>query len=374
MTSAVNGVIPDLEVISTRAENFKFGADPVRHVQIAGAVPFLPPRALDVTASEFVWDWLKTWHEADALPPPRAVNCYLLQDMRLLGHDTVALNGHLAIGNEVIPQYRSHQIQTSHALHVAQQLSLPVKVIEEPCFALAADGHVYGHFLIESLPRLHLVRRHLHRSLPPYRILISATAPAWLLRIVRDVYGFNEDEIIFHDPEKESVLLRQAIWPSLMTFGDYLHPINNFIFNELALEFGSSRSQPTKALFITRSFFTNPNMLHRPFLNEIELAGIAATEFDLSPIAPETLPWRDQIDLFAGAKLVVGSFGSGLHNTVFSGAGTQVGVLRFSNLLQSNIATLRNHRISYLTENNDLMPYHVNCDLFRRFLGSIRRG
>jgi capsular polysaccharide biosynthesis protein len=288
--------------------------------------------------------------------------------MTLLGHDTIALGDQVAIGNEALPQYRAKQIQTTHTERVAQQFGLPCKVIDEPCFPLGADGNVYGHFLIEALPRLHLLRRHLHRSLPPYRILVRANAPKWLWTILRDVYGVSSDEIITHDSENERVLLRQAIWPSLTLFSDYFHPINNYVFNELRGEAGLGGGPGVRRLFVTRAFFSNPVMQHRPVINEPELAAIASQEYGLFPVAPETMPWMAQINLFAKAELVVGLFGSGLHNALFSGADTRLGVVRFGNLVQSNIGSLRNQSMAYLTAGNDVRPYHLDPDLFRRFL------
>jgi capsular polysaccharide biosynthesis protein len=364
-------LIEDLSQISTEINEFKFGPGRVNHIRVAGPLPFLPPKPLLVTESEFAWDWLQRWHTAGAMPDPCMVNCYFIKDMTLLGHDTVALDRDIATGNEAIPQYRASQIRTSHADEVARQLELPCRIIEDICFPLAVDGNVYGHFLIETLPRLHLMMRHFHRYLPEFRILLKEGSPAWLWKILTDVYHIDPNRIITHNPQLEHVLLRKAIWPSLTVFSDYLHPINNSIINELVGEFGAGGRIGIKRLFITRSLFSNPVMQARPFLNESELVGISVKEFGCFPVAPETMSWSSQIKLFSEAELVVGQFGSGVHNTIFCKPGARVGVIRFGNLLQSNISALRDHEMAYIVENNDDNPFQVDPEIFRQFMRSL---
>jgi capsular polysaccharide biosynthesis protein len=80
-----------------------------------------------------------------------------------------------------------------------------------------------------------------------------------------------------------------------------------------------------------------------------------------------------QIRLFSHASVVVGEFGSGMHNTVFSPRDTKIGVLGFNNLVQSFIAALRSQRIAYLRVDydSDGKNYSINVDSFRRFVGGV---
>jgi capsular polysaccharide biosynthesis protein len=62
------------------------------------------------------------------------------------------------------------------------------------------------------------------------------------------------------------------------------------------------------------------------------------------PVRPELLPFADQIRLFAGARMVAGEAGSGLHGTVFSEPGITAIELRppsFASRGQLAIAALR---------------------------------
>lgn len=70
---------------------------------------------------------------------------------------------------------------------------------------------------------------------------------------------------------------------------------------------------------------------------------------------------------FAGAKLIVGEFGSALHNAIFSPKGTTVLGMNHINSCQTRIAQLRRHRIGYILPADGPLG-------FDRSLSSVRRG
>src|SRR5438876_7035256 len=45
----------------------------------------------------------------------------------------------------------------------------------------------------------------------------------------------------------------------------------------------------------------------------------AVSDAGLTALMPEQLPWPEQLAMFSKARIVAGEFGSGLHNTLFSG-------------------------------------------------------
>jgi hypothetical protein len=367
-------VIDNIETASVATESPGFSARAIQHVVLAGAQPFPRPLPLLESGPELVWDWLASSHSNPQLPPPRGINCYFVRDLLMVGHDTSFVGGRIAVGNEMIPAYRARLVTGNHRHLVAEKLQLRCKVIEEPCFPLAADGNVYGHFLIETLPRLHSVRRFLHSALPRYKVLIVASLPEWVRRIMSDVYGITAQDLIEYDPDRERVLLRQAIWPSLTVFQDRFHPYTDMVVSDLLAGLSVAGGLQIDRVFVSRVLFSNPVMHDRAVANEHELGAIAVREYGFCPIAPETLPWTEQVRLFANAGAVVGRFGSGLHNALFSRRGTRLGILRFGNLVQSGISALRQQRLAYITHGNDEVPYVVPVDLFRRMMDAVALG
>jgi capsular polysaccharide biosynthesis protein len=299
------------------------------------------------------------------------MNCYFIRDLVLVEHDTPFIGGAMAVCTEMMPAYRAHLVQGDHSGLVADRLRLPCRTIDGPCFPLAADGNVYGHFLIEALARLHVVARLLRPVLPAYRILVIRGLPAWVRRIMSDVYQVQQSDLVEYDPEGERVLLPQAIWPSLPMSGDQFHPYMNLVIADLLANLSVGAGLHIERVFLSRMLFHNPVMHQRTFGNEQELAEIAVGEYGFCPIAPETIPWVEQVRLFANARAIIGRFGSGLHNALFARSGTQVGVLGFGNLVQSGISALRSQRLAYVTAGNDAVPFIVPPDLFRRLADAV---
>jgi capsular polysaccharide biosynthesis protein len=150
-----------------------------------------------------------------------------------------------------------------------------------------------------------------------------------------------------------------------------MHVFNNRMVERLLWRFGQPEGLVVKRLFLTRSFFRNPAMVDIGFENEHAVAQMAAQDFGFCPIAPETLPWPDQIRLFAGARVIAGRFGSALHNTIFCHPGARVGVIRFGNLIQSSISALRCQQLAYTVEGSDQTPFAANLDHVRRILATL---
>ncbi|MGT2487976.1 glycosyltransferase 61 family protein [Methylobacterium oryzae CBMB20] len=68
-------------------------------------------------------------------------------------------------------------------------------------------------------------------------------------------------------------------------------------------------------------------------------------------VDPGAVGWKRQIEIFSSATHIVGYGGSGLHNTVFTGSNATVLTIQSNqtfNYLQTSIATIRGHQISYL--------------------------
>ena len=65
-------------------------------------------------------------------------------------------------------------------------------------------------------------------------------------------------------------------------------------------------------------------------------------------VCPEELSLEEQVALFAGTGLVIGEYGSGLHNTLFSPPRTIVGSVRYPNSVQTRIAALMGQDVVYL--------------------------
>jgi hypothetical protein len=235
------------------------------------------------------------------------------------------------------------------------------------------NAHVYGHWLLECMPRLLLLRR-IANQLPACRIVLPLSTASWIVTWIR--YVLPNVEIEIYDHSVEYLQCEKLLLPTqLMYWAHYFHPSLNSLLDELC----SSSPQKTnqgESLYVSRV----EQSQFRELANRAEIEDIAMSE-GLTLVRPETLSIPDQIALFANARLLVGEFGSAMHNALFSPAGTKVLCINWINGVQSRIAQLRRHQVGYLLPSDGvpveyargapLRAYHVDPQIFRRCVRTL---
>ena len=89
---------------------------------------------------------------------------------------------------------------------------------------------------------------------------------------------------------------------------------------------------------------------------EIEMV---AQQYGFTIVRPEEFPITDQIKLFRNARIVVGEYGSGLNNTIFSKEGTLVLALNWINLVQQGIAVSCRHKLGFVLPDSGIPTLHM---------------
>jgi capsular polysaccharide biosynthesis protein len=373
---AKEGALEFIEDIGARArvvDRVDFcGTDPTQFV-VSGCSDFPKISPLLIEDAALTDQWIIDWHSRPRLPNPVNVNCYFFRNAIVSGRGHVFLDHRLRGSEDLMPSYwRSIIDSGGEGISLDAEIALPARIIDNPCVVFTGHGmDIYGHLLIEMLPRLHIAWKSLRDIIPRCKILLDTRAANWFVDILHYGYQINMEDFEWFTSSKENVMLHNAIVPSYCIRQEHFHPFNNQVYDYLVKLYG--QSSDVRRIFVTRAFFNNPHSRQRRCLNEGEIAMIACREFKFTPIAPETFPWNEQIRLFANADVVVGEEGSGMHNAVFSPNGTKVGVIGFGNFIQSCIAALREQRIAYLRTERapDGNNYYINAELFRSFLREL---
>lgn len=232
------------------------------------------------------------------------------------------------------------------------------------------NSDVYGHWLLEGLPKLLLLRR-LGHLFPNVRIIAPLVPSPLASRLLSHVlrrgrppshatsYLQRWVDIVLpgatietYDPRHEYLHCEALLSPTTLfsspTF--HFHPELVALLDELPV----MPARKALRLYITRRRASH----YREMANAAEIEAIAAAH-GLTIVAPETLPLTEQIRMFANAKLIVGEFGSAMHNALFSPRGAKVLCLNWINALQSRIAQLKEQRIGYLLPRNGEPVKHV---------------
>lgn len=346
----------------------------VARMIVAWAQKLPQPLPLVGDDSRLVDPWLGKYHGHGHNQASRDISCYFCRDIGVSGRGHLYLDRAIILSDEFVPNYWRQIITDTGGIDIDNEFSLPQRVIEEPTLVVSGHGvDVYGHFLIETLPKIMVARRALGGDIGSLRVLLEIGTPLWLLRILSDVLELDAEQFVVYDPLQERILLRQAVMPTLASFDGWFHPFCNLAIEEtIRLAGVEPNSIDVPRLFLSRALFFNPATEVRRCTNELRLAEIAAKEFGFALIAPESFPWRTQLGLFRNAKIVVGEFGSGLHSTLFSRPGTVVGSIGLASMGQSMIGALRQQHNAYLrTERDEDGSYVIDEDLFRLFLMQI---
>ena len=364
----------DLASACVRAEWPGFWAGQVPRETLAPSAPVRVPKPLLPGTEAFTNPFHIDWHSLPRDAAPREVACSFATGAIVTGQGHIWLDGKMVTAPQLMPfyVYNLHQI-SEQGPRLLEIHTLPLREIAAPCAVLLGHGlHVYGHFLIEMLFRVLLVRRALRGTGLRARWLLAADAPAWLLRILAEDLDIPREDIEFFRPLEERVRLRQAILPDMVHDHDGFHPFTDMLIEDLLAHLAPlPEVAPAPRLFVGRRGFRNPESQQRECRNEAALVALAEARGFVA-IAPEELPWRQQLALFRQAGTIAGLFGSGLHTALVCPAGTRVGVLGVLNTTQSEIGALRGHSMAYMTEGFSLEgQFTVPQDAFAAFLDAL---
>jgi len=368
--------VPHLEGrISDLIQGGQLDGRGIEHRKILKKDVFGPSRPLIPGTEAFCADWIRQRHATARTETARPVRCYAIPDLRISGIGHVHVGGQMIVSTELIPGYWMHKLKNDWADVPLTERQRPIRRIEGRTIAFSGWGpKVYGHLLIEALPRLLIAREFLGEDFATAQLLVPTTVARWFEPTVSMALGGRHGRFVHYDPASEQVELAEGVLPEYPLQRLGFHPGLNALIDQVR-EAVSGPVDPTLAprLFLTRVLFSNPETGARRCLNELELAGIAAREFGFAVLAPETLPWPTQVKLMAGASVMVGAFGSGLHGSIFSGPGTRVATLGFHNLTQTMIADFRQQEIAYMTWEGDgpVGDFRIDEERFRRFLATV---
>lgn len=373
---SISRLVP-LPTLSNLAEWEPFGVTRFSKWSIQ-ATESLAPLPLLPGTDEYAHNWIKNWHDSGRSKKLSEVTCYSATDAVVSGDGQIWIEGRLVTSPEVMPNYVANGLELekggSERLHKDRELA--VRTIDNPC--LIAIGHgsrVYGHFLIEMLFRILIAKETIRDTDLRYRVLLDQETPLWLLYILDSYLGVRLGDIEFFQPKTEHVCLKHAIIPTRIFQEEGFHPAANVMLDRFVSGFPASDSQyRSRRFFILRNKFSNPSAPQRFCMNEARLAEIAIRDHGFVPITIENMEWREQIEIFRTAEILLGQAGSGLHNALFSSPGSKLASIGFMNMTQSNISSLRQQNMAYFTRGVDLKgEFSVDEDLFKDFLDQVCR-
>ncbi|SDX72595.1 Protein of unknown function [Allochromatium warmingii] len=226
--------------------------------------------------------------------------------------------------------------------------------------------NIYGHFLIDLMPRLKMYSA--INNVSKFVGFIAENAPDWSIEMASACIRSLNGELEFM--KKDVAYLCNVYVPMPSRYHDYLAPCSVFGGDLLTQR---NFITPSRKVYISRSRWKNKS---RDLMNREEVEKVFADGgFDI--VSPEDLSFQDQLKVFASAKILAGEAGSGLHNVVFSNAFLTINVnsSRQSHFIQAGLSRYTSSSSIYLYgESQDQgwnSPFTVDLDCAGELVGGL---
>ncbi|WP_213956668.1 MULTISPECIES: DUF563 domain-containing protein [unclassified Variovorax] len=319
---------------------------PAEYLELSPAVASCPP------APAFVLGGIspslaRFYHGEHHIP---SVGLYHLDDVEVSSHSLVSRDGHFLVS----PQTNVSPDAVSQCALYGELTAtrIPSRVVEAPLVLLAGPGHqIWGHWLIDFLPRLHILHKAGFR-IEDMQYLLPSTVPPFVEALLA-LLGIEPRRLVRFHPYQETVLARQLLLPTMYRYSSRVHPDMAQALRFLVERIAARNDIPTppagfERLFLSRRAAGSDGRL---LLNRDAIEQQAA-EAGFKVICPEQHPLLDQIALFQQARQIVGEYGSALHGSIFSAEGITVCGLRATTIhpgfLQSGLCEVKLQRIGYV--------------------------
>jgi len=294
-------------------------------------------------------DWAPAFHMKTKRV--HALGCYLANEIVLVNKGFLLYQGEPIYQPDIVVPYIANMIEKEPPSDIRADAGSGVISLKNPALvAWDVSVKTYGHFLIDVLPRLLIFEKLFDQELGNCAIIFPHDLPTWAIEILRQVFPRLMENTKLVDFTQNVVRMRRAIIPTHCHYYYYFHPLARLIFDELyvrsAAENAEIDGRYSGLLFVSRSSLKRQTG-SRDCL-DIEEVESYARQAGFFVIHPEKMPWKQQLKYFRLARVVVGEYGSGLHNALFSPAGVVTIALNRIQFLQSFIGALKGQRVGYL--------------------------
>ncbi|KQT58594.1 capsular biosynthesis protein [Methylobacterium sp. Leaf456] len=281
---------------------------------------------------------------------------FTLPDAEVVAEGVIFLDGAAQYCNQLNTFAVSQE--AGYRAQAARRATLRRVEIAEPVVLLAGTGHqMYGHWLVDFLPKFFLLDRAGH-DITRLRYLLPTDTPDFA-RVWLGLLGIGADRIFAYDRERDRLACRELLVPTTLRFAGRASPLmreaRRFLMRRVfpPPRWRLGRRRPpagTRRLLISRS--DNADTRNRRTLRERAELEARALARGYEIVRPERLSVPEQIALFRSAETIVGEYGSGLHGSLFAPSGATVVSLRDNGLelgfLQSSIDHTLGHASGYV--------------------------
>jgi capsular polysaccharide biosynthesis protein len=261
-----------------------------------------------------------------------AVGCYAIEDA-LVAPTGVAIKDGMAFHAEAFIHPRHHVVAISDRVNAA---GLPERKVPGAVAVIYGPAHeTWGHWLVDFMPRLWVLRAAGH-DLARLRVLLPPDLRPFVYPLLAAV-GIRADQLETYAYWRELIRAELLLLPTGLRAGNRLAPCFADATAWWTAELRATPEAPAR-LFVSRGGAPQARQLANR-----ERIEAMAREAEFTLVSPEAMSAAEQVRMFGGAEVIVGEYGSALHNSLFAGPDTLVcglrGTSRHPSFVQAGIAT-----------------------------------
>ncbi len=190
----------------------------------------------------------------------------------------------------------------------------PQIVIEEPvCSLVTTFGWIYGHWLVEGLPRLEGYELYRQRSADKPLILINEHPQSWKMQSL-ELMGYGPADVMLWTHPAARV--KTLILPSIRRQSGWPEPRACAWLRERLIG-GLPPPTPSSPRYASRVLVSRGSAPGRRILNEDALME-ALAPLGFARYQTDSMHFAEEVRLFSGAEIIIALHGSGLMNAVMS--------------------------------------------------------
>lgn len=235
-------------------------------------------------------------------------------------------------------------------------------------------SYIYGHWLLDQIPRLFLMSTW---KLLENSSFITAHLPEFC-DLFLSLFGINRSHFVFTE-EHIPIYIEKLQIPTFPHAGARMpHKFLRRAWQTANQEFVRTLPEANYTIADQQKIFVSrrnwPYTARKLPINNDELEKLVSSR-GYKIFSPETMPIDQQIKIFASAKIIVGLDGSGLHNIMFSGNASTLGVIDWAsrrNLWHIAFCESLGHKVAFIDSSFDENGNQfIDLRIFSRFLDQI---